>query len=468
MDQRIELEWCSVERESLLSVLAGNQLPTQRVYASPDIADGSDVIVGVSRGPEYRAESFLGVALLPDDPREILSWISTYAEEAFPLSQYCRVLTRREWSDLGSRATEPRVLAAVSHLWPSMVVGEMLGQVGLDAGGSSVPISRASACLSFAFARTALLYPDLQFAANACMERLSRVEREPRFGRRHLTTVALKKVWAAATALGQVPQTGGEVADLVMQTAAGLNSDVMLALQDADGLLGDSAEGRVVAFDRVVDALSRLSLTEASSRNMRALTLACAALLAGRGTSHVGLLAGHSRDLPEALVYFGLLAGVVGPRCWDKNWTQQAKGVERMLRQFYRIDEPVQADICWSEFEWLAGTYSAPEVLGRLPRSNASGLAIELLPGVVCQFRLADHSTGSRPGGAARSGDSAGAETDGVLGQEAMEQAKRLVHQLQELLDPASVASARQGSLFEREQRERSTRSRSKSGKRSG
>lgn len=467
MDQRIALEWCSVERESLASVLTESQLPTQRMYSSPDFAGGGEVVVGISRGAEYGAKYFLGVTLLPNDPRELLSWISTYAEEAFPISQYCRVLTRSEWLDLGTGATEPRVLAAASHLWSSMIVGEMLGQVGLDAGGSSVPISRASACLSFAFARTVLLYPDREFAANACMDRLSKIERESRFGRRHLTTVALKRVWAAATALEQVPQSGGEVADLVVQTAAGLNSDVLRALQDADGLFGDSAEGRVVAFDRVVDALSRMPLNEASSRNMRALTIASAALIAGRGTSHVGLLAGHSRDLPEALVYFGLLAGVVGPRCWDKAWTQQAKGVERMLRQFYRIDEPVQADICWPEFVWLAETYSAPEVLGRLPRSNVSGLAIELLPGVVCQFRLADQSIGSRAGGASRPSDAAEAESDNALGKESLERARRLVHQLQELLasvNPAAGASQRP--LFEEDQRERSSRSRGKAGKR--
>lgn len=67
------------------------------------------------------------------------------------------------------------------------------------------------------------------------------------------------------------------------------------------------------------------------------------------------------------------------------------KGVERTLRQCFRLDEPVQADICWIEYDWLARTYDSPEAFSMLPRNFPSGLAIELLPGVICQFRLEDH-----------------------------------------------------------------------------
>ena len=67
---------------------------------------------------------------------------------------------------------------------------------------------------------------------------------------------------------------------------------------------------------------------------------------------------------------------------------QKTKGVEKALRQFFRPDEPVMADLCWPEYEWLSKTYDSHEALSTIPKNALRSLAIELLPGVNCQFRL--------------------------------------------------------------------------------
>lgn len=224
-----------------------------------------------------------------------------------------------------------------------------------------------------------------------CAERLASAEREPRFGRRNITTDLLRHVWSAAIALEQVPIESLDFVSILLEALGGLNPEVSRLIRANDALLRDSAEQRVTGFDAVVDSLRDLRATVFRDRDSRAMALAVAALLAGRGTSHVQLLAPTARDFPEVLVWYGLLAGLVGPRHWDRAWTQQAKGIERALRQFFRPDEPVQADICWVEYDWLARTYDSVEALTRLPRSFLSGLAIEIIPGVVCQFRLGEH-----------------------------------------------------------------------------
>lgn len=464
----ISLDWTLVKRDSLAEALAKGERPIGASSFLPVLSRSEDIAVGTSRPLAASDSGCLALIVLPEQPREVLAWITTYAEEAFPISQHCRVITVQDWDELGTALSTPRVLSRISQLWPSLVAGEMLGQVGFDGAPIAIPASRAAACLSFAFARTVLLYPGIDVAAMACIERLAKAENEQRFARRHLTTSILKKIWASALAIEKTPSMAGHMEERLLQVVSGLNPQAFKILQSIEGLQSESAEGRVIAFDKVVDSMALLPSHDISIRGNRALVLAAACILAGKGTSHVGLLAGPARDLPEALVYFGLLAGLIGPRYWDKAWAQQSRGVERMLRQFFRADEPVQADLCWCEFDWLANTYSAPEVFLQLHRSNAGGLAIELLPGVVCQFKLQDQSTPSRSGNQNRLRDPDTSEPRLHLPPDVVFKARGLLAQLQELLGAQGSPPASQQSLFEDSQREKTSRNRGKSSKRSG
>ena len=392
----MNLDWYSVERQALPAVLLGLERPAGLRQSDPFSVGSPDVVLGMTTNHGGGSGSLPALALLGTARKEVFSWVSTYAEGVFPLSQFCRVLAAEDWADVAFENPLSPAIGAVHPMWSSLVLGEMLGQVGAVPDLASIPLSRASACFSFAMARTALLYPQREGPRVKCAERLSLAEREPRFGRRNITTDMLRPVWSAAVALEQVPIDNLDFVPILLQALGGLNPEVLRLVRENVALLSDSAEERVTGFDSVADSWFDSRVTGSHERNSRAMALAAAALLAGRGTSHIQLLAPAAKDFPEVLVWYGLLAGLVGPRHWDRAWTQQAKGIERALRQFFRPDEPVQADICWVEYDWLARTYDSVEALTRLPRSLPSGLAIEIVPGVVCQFRLGEHGASLR------------------------------------------------------------------------
>lgn len=446
----MNLDWYPVDRQELAAVLLGAEKPINARHADPYSANTRDVVVGMRSPLGAHEASVPAIILVGSSRREVFSWVSTYAEEVFPLSQFCRVLGAEDWSADVLGGSHLVTVGAVNPVWPSLVLGEMLGQVGADPDVATMPLSRASACFSFGIARTVLLYPRQEKLRTTCAERLALAEREPRFGRRNITTESLRKVWSAALALERVPMfgAGSEFVRGFLEVLGALNRTAHRHVQSSNGLLSDSAEERVGGFDVVVDSFSGTQAKESVERDSRAIALAAAALLAGRGTSHIQLLATVSRDLPEVFVWYGLLAGVVGPRFWDKAWMQQAKGVERALRQFFRADEPVQADICWAEYEWLAQTYDSVEMLLRLPRSFPSGLAIEIVPGVVCQFRLGEHGPGVRASAESRAGSSEPVSYRASVSAAAVSKAIELLTEAKQLLEGAKSKDVRQPGLF--------------------
>jgi len=354
--------------------------------SDPDSID-SDVVLGIS-DDEHSGDPIIAVALVGSSEKELFSWISTYAEEAFPLTQFCRVCSIEDWTQLELQTRIESMVGIVSPIWSSIVLGEMLGQADADTNIVGVPLARATACFSFAIARTVLLYSGHEIARNRCIERLVMVERDSRFVRRHITVELLRKVWSVALSLQNVPNESLNVLDTVLQVVGAIDKQAADLLATNNLLLSDSAEDRVEGFDVIADVLIGRLTSNAIGRDAGTVALAAAAVLAGRGTSHILLLASAAKIFPEVLVWYGLLAGVLGPSYWDKAWRQHAKGVERSLRQFFRPDEPVAEDICWLEYEWLTKTYGTLEVLSAIPKSIPRSLAIEILPGVGCQFRL--------------------------------------------------------------------------------
>lgn len=455
--------------------ITGHELPEalrdeSKIKSLSNSALPSDTMLGTSSIGQGKVPQAAAI-LTGSDRNELLAWISTYAEEMFPLSQFCRVCSKEDWSDLGLQYRTEYALGAAHPIWPSLVLGEMLGQADAEIDVASVPLARASACFSFAVARTALLYPNHENAKQKCITRLAIADRESRFVRRHITVDSLTRVWLVATSLSTAGISGDPLQTIV-RVVSSVSKSAAELVSGNQSLLSDSAEDRVVGFDSVADYLFDKRESDLLGREGSSIALAAAALLAGRGTSHIQLLAPTAKLFPESLVWFGLLSGVLGPRVWDKAWMQQTKGVERALRQFFRPDEPVSADICWPEYEWLSHTYDSREVLSTIPKSAPRSLAIEVLPGVNCQFRLSDptlHASASeeRRPAAIEQKNSTPAITEKTLAH-----VVQLLSSIQQLLEPQSIAPP-QKFLFDIESPQRQNRAparkkTSKTGKTSG
>lgn len=444
----MNLSWYALNRQELPNVLMGELKLSSRPMSDPYSTD-SEVVLGISNA-ERGSDPIVAVALVGATGKELFSWVSTYAEEIFPLTQFCRVCSIDDWKQLQLQTHNESMIGAVSSIWPSVVLGEMLGQADADTNVAGIPLARAAACFSFAIARTILLYPSHEIALNRCTERMAMVERDSRFGQRLITVESLKKVCSVALPLQDVLNESLNIVDIVLQIVRAIDKQAADLLVANNSLLSDSAEDRVEGFDSVADTLFEKLNSNAIKRDVGTVTLAAAAILAGRGTSHIQLLATVAKRFPETLVWYGLLAGVLGPRGWDKAWRQQTKSVERSLRQFFRPDEPVAADICWSEYEWLSKTYNSMEVLNSIPKSAPRSLAIELLPGVSCQFRFAGQGSNAKTIEDHQATEIKGKIEVPVITESILLQAVDLLADVQKLLLPHGVPRGhRQLSLFE-------------------
>lgn len=446
----MNLNWYKLDRQELPQALMGETPLPGGNPSELTLADGSDVVLGMSP-LDQNGTSVAAVALLGNRRAELFSWVSTYAEEIFPLTQFCRVCFIEDWIELDLQGMANLSIGRIHPIWPSIVLGEMLGQSDSTGEVAGTPLARATACFSFALARTTILYPGLEKAEYKCIERMEKVGREPRFARRNITVDALKRVWQVALILQKVPRGPSNLVDEIAQIVAAVNGKAAKLLTANRLLMSDSAEDRVVGFDEVVDAFVDMRDSDVVGRDGGAVALAAAALLVGRGTSHIQLLAPAAKLFPEALVWYGLLAGVLGPKAWDKAWMQQAKGVERALRQFFRPDEPVVADLCWPEYEWLSQTYDSIEALSTVPKSAPRSLAIELLPGVNCQFRLAGKEPNARIHEESQLAETEAKVRPPAVTEGAIAHAVDLLAQVQQLLRPQKAPGFMQERLFESE-----------------
>jgi hypothetical protein len=441
----MNLIWYPLERQELPSLLMGEAAPSAKGSSVPTFGK-SDVILGFNG---LNHQPIVSLTLVGERKAELFSWLSTYSEEVFPITQFSRVCSIEDWNELQLQSYKESTIGAVHPIWSSLVLGEMLGQADAELDVASVPLARATACFSFAIARATLLYPGLIGAEEKCIKRMEAVERDPRFTRRHITVKSLKKIWSTARALQEVPRESLSFLDTVIQIVAAVSKKAAKLLASNQDLLSDSAENRVIGFDAVVDTFFGMRNSDAIDREGGAVALAAASLLVGRGTSHIQLLAPATRAFPEVLVWYGLLAGVLGPRNWDKGWMQKTKGVEKALRQFFRPDEPVMADLCWPEYEWLSQTYDSLEVLSTTPKTALRSLAIELIPGVDCQFRLINHEVYSSVHEEQISSKITPKHQVPSITDNAIEQALDLITQAQQLLRPQNNTHQIQNTLFD-------------------
>jgi hypothetical protein len=125
------------------------------------------------------------------------------------------------------------------------------------------------------------------------------------------------------------------------------------------------------------------------------LLAAAGAFLVGRGTSHLFLLRRAGKRWPSALAWFGLLAALGGPELWDSEWVRAAKGVERVLRTSGDSGSLMNADLSWTEYEWLSRVFEGPHAFSDVPKLQSRTLSIEVVPGAAVQLRLVGNSASS-------------------------------------------------------------------------
>lgn len=391
------LDWHGLSRKAIPGVMLGMEPVGGPRESSPERAlsyseAGLAVAFYANSSPERRAPV---VALVePTKASDLLSWLHTYSAETFPLSQYCRVLSIDDWILASAVHREPS--GNDQSCWASVVAGEMLGQGDMSSSIVSTPLSWAHACSSFAMARTMFIYGEKSEQVTTLVaDRLGTFERNSKFQGRRIEQFALQPIWAIASS-GQNfdGHTPDDIANTVVEA---LNSTLAEKLRANRALRSSSAEQRVLGFEEVAkEALGQIVVGGPHRRTGAAL-LAAAAFLVGNGTSHVGLLDAHAKRCPEAYAWFGLFAGLAGPSVWDSAWMRLAKGTQRLLAASHRLIDAPQVDLSWIEHAWLSGTSPDMDVYAAVPRSSPRVLAIELLPGVSCQFRLTGGHTPAEP-----------------------------------------------------------------------
>ncbi|MBP6748116.1 MAG: hypothetical protein KA144_00645 [Xanthomonadaceae bacterium] len=393
------LIWYAAEKEEVPDVAfgAGNLLRRKSLLSPTSYSCETPVRVAFSRDNiaalDYRPPAVF--MLRQGDAAETLSWLRVFAREAFPLSQFARVITDTDWDLIFSKPSDG--LSTRSDKWSSVVLGEALAQGESEIGLESLPLSRANACFSAAIARANFIH-DSYSATRACAERMRLIADDPRFVRRAVSIDTLVPIWVLVSANIEDTTDLRELVEIVLHAAEGIEdnpSNVALArniLNSNAQLFSDSAEERVVAFQRMASEAVANTARSGKTPATTAALLAVGAFLVGRSTSHAFLLRKFPMVASTAFVWFGLIAALRGVRGWDPHWLRLAKGIERQLRTSFDMQDPPAADICWTEYNWLSQSFSGTQGVSEIARLFPKTLSIEVVPGAVCQFRLSAES----------------------------------------------------------------------------
>lgn len=391
--------WRMSPREAVPDLLLSREqgLPARGAFSVDEYRlKRGDVALGYLQSREDQQYNPPCILMLGEEKAvETFSWLRVYAGETWPLSQYVRLISERDWSEFVQPPSYGRRLR--EDVWASVVLGEVIAQGETDLGVEALPLSRAGACFSMAVARAVCSFGS-DVATRECVGRLRQIEGDKRFVHRPVMVEELLPVWslagAASDAIGSdsvestVMMVVNEVQHFMPDSARSLFAHVPINLREIPELASDSVEERVLAFNRLSGLLSQQNARDVKNPFAPVL-LAGAALLVGRGTTHEFLLRRVSRQYPSASVWFGLLAAIAGPASWDPNWARAVKGIERQIRTRFAWAEASGFDLGWHEFRWMTSVFDSHEIFTSLPKLLPRVLSVEVVPGAVCQFRLA-------------------------------------------------------------------------------
>lgn len=390
-----EIRWDVFSKDALPQALFGEYRAD--IYARPsfsllDLASGQAALgfMGGQQNGGYNPPSV--IVIDESAASEVLSWLHVYAPETSPLSQFARVITYIDWERFQPKNRVGNDSVTRSDAWACVVLGELLAHGESDTDITSIPLSRSSACFTTAVARTAIIHGD-QEATRIVVQRLIELETDRRFAQRSVTIDDLLPAWSIVGARIEGAMTTSEIADVVLHSItvylqeSGKHVPFKSLTANFPGLTSDSMEQRVLTFQQVANEFAKVAQNEPHDL-LTNVTIAAAAFLVGRGTTHAFLLRRWNKTFPLAFLWFGVMAALAGARQWDPNWSRAVKGIERVLRTTFNWADPPAADLCWAEFSWLATAFDGPEVFGGLPKMFTKVLSIEVAPGAACQFKL--------------------------------------------------------------------------------
>lgn len=393
-----DLVWYAFEREAIPSALQGI-VDTRRhgpsvTFGAPRPRPG-DIVVGYLDHPDFQRQISPQLLVVNEESSiDVFSWLATYSPDIFPLSQFARVISDEDWNNFAPKEYSEFKEYNYQDRWASLVLGELLAQGDSETELPSLPYSRASACFSTAISRAALIYPKNSIALTSCISRLRKIEADSRFVKRPMSVGELARGWGMLQHhefrrrdfYDSSEPTAIEAVNTLLANHGIIGGGQSPDLENYPGLRSNSMEERVLAFRQIMsDAATESSVTDTRKNAI----VAAAAFLVGRGTSHLFLLRRFGKVFPSAVYWFGALAALAGPQCWDAKWNRAVKGIEKYLNLQFNWEDPTLTDICWHEYLWLNVAYASPTAFDSIAKNSPNVVSIELVPGASCQMRLA-------------------------------------------------------------------------------
>ena len=385
-----ELIWYPIDRQSIGDVVVGKGKLRGTGARSPDMVLRQEAPIAVGYAPPRRGETAqLPALFVIEDAQaaEVMSWLRVYDRPAFPLSQFCRVIGGE---DIFLLDGDVDTGLSDSEAWACVILGEVLAQGDYaDAKLSAIPLSHAVSSFSHVVARSALIHGKGR-PVDVCVRRLAALEADSSLGRKPMSARDLELIWGFLQIELGTLGSESELLDFIESTLRALSrngSGSNAWDSHRRPLMSDSVEARMLAFSGVLNEVTRRTASREFSVMEAGLYVAAAAFLAGRGTGHYFLLRRSGIVAATASLWFGLLAGLRGVDAWDGEWLRAVKGIERQLRQTMVWTDPPVSDLGWLEYTWLTKNVTNPASLVGVARQSARALAVEVLPGAVCQMR---------------------------------------------------------------------------------
>lgn len=400
---RHNIKWKSFDRDLVPLALFG-----EIGRANPELDNNSElsipqgkVAVGFSEksGTQDYAPPSL-IAFNESNSSELFSWLRVYSPETSPTSQFARVITSEDWNLFSKQSNDAANSPVRTDQWSCIILGELLAQSDSESEIASIPLARAQACFSSAISHASFIYNSTQIM-RACISRLHTLENDHRFVKRTVSVTELSVIWSLLEDFSS--NRGLAPTDIIFKIVDTIkvlsknpedtNNTHRLNLKNYPELISNSIEDRVISFNKIYKETQMLS-EKARQSSITNATLAAAAFLVGRSTSHLFLLRRIAKDFPSSFAWFGLYSAVCGANTWNADWARATKGIERGLRAKFDWGSPASVDLCWAEYNWISNAINAKNAFFDIPKQSPRVLSIEVIPGATCQLRLSGTNSG--------------------------------------------------------------------------
>ena len=391
------LMWKVVSKEEFPDLVfygLHENVPLKGRFNESDLNKGM-IAVGYDTKNKLRKNYSPEIIVIDDDRiSDFFSWLTIYAAEIFPVSQFARCISLYEWK-LSEAIGPVGVSSLHKYQLACVIAGEMVSQIDGNFNLGDIPLSSAFSTYSLPIAQS-ISMGDFQ----DCKAKLEKISSDRRFGESNFVVPNIFYIWECI--YEYLDGSGYAPLDVSirnflrkMANGSGFSRNELLTDTLLTELFSDSVEQRVITFYKVVEILKsdqRFFVYPLSS-----LELAAAAFLVGRGTTHMFLLKELSGRFPESFVWFGVIAGLVGLDSWDEVWLRLIKGVEKSLTYDNLYFSAQASDVCWIEYEWIASV-AHKDLLEGVQKITGGVVAIELALGVVYRVNLAGKAFLSKDG----------------------------------------------------------------------